>query len=126
MDNLYLAEQLDTFSTPFVNFDVNSKVFEIGGESFLEDADAFYDPILKWLQEFKGSHNEAITFNFKFIYYNSSSSKSVLKILKILKEYAQKAAVEINWCYPEDNLDLLQEGKDFVELLGISINFVAC
>lgn len=125
MKSLFLNESLGEFTTPNISFDLESKIFEIGGESFLEDTDEFYAPILDWLNEFKENYQVPIVFNFKFIYYNSSSSKSIMRIMKILKEYQLKSQIDIYWFYPEDNPDLMQEGEDFRDALDIEIQLQA-
>lgn len=120
MKSFFLAPTESNFATPKVSFDLSTFLFEIEGESFIENTDAFYEPIIGWLEEFADTHEEKIIFNFKFLYYNSSSSKSILKILKILKRYKDRQqATEINWYYSEGNDDLEQEGKDFQELLNM-------
>ena len=112
------------FYTPYVNFDLDTKIFEVGGESFLEDTDIFYEPILDWLQEFMDTHDDKITFNFKYLYYNSSSSKSILKMFRLLKSYHEAGKeVEITWYYPEGNIDLMQEGDDFASLVDVAVSF---
>ena len=39
MQNLIMPAQMGEFYTPYVNFDLDTKIFEVGGESFLEDTD---------------------------------------------------------------------------------------
>lgn len=124
MESLSLPATEGSFATPNIHFDLDTKVFVMEGESFLENTDDFYAPILAWLTDFVENFDERITFNFKFYYYNSSSSKCILKIFKLLKKYNEtKQGVEINWYYPEGNEDLLQEGEDFANLIETDINF---
>ena len=125
METLVIKEVKSDYCSPFVQLDPTSKIFEISGESYLEDTDSFYQPIYQWLEEYSEKYTEPFTFNFKFTYFNSSSSKALLKLLKILKNYAEKnTSVKINWYYPEDNQDLLLEGEDFMNILDLPIQFV--
>ncbi|MCS6820485.1 MAG: DUF1987 domain-containing protein [Microscillaceae bacterium] len=123
MQSLVIEDCTGEFATPYVNFDLNLMVFEIGGESFMEDTDEYYSPILNWLEEFAETYSEPLVFNFKFLYYNSSTSKSILKMFKILKNYSLKAPLQIYWYYPEDNEDLMQEGKDFQDIVQLDVHF---
>ncbi len=120
MESFYLSPSEGSFATPKISFDLNTFVFDIEGESFIENTDAFYAPVVGWLEEFIDHYAEKIVFNFRFQYYNSSSSKSILRILKILKKYKETGQMaDINWYFPEGNDDLEQEGKDFIELLNM-------
>jgi len=121
MQNLLIPLAEGEFTTPNIHFDLSTYVFEIKGESFLENTDDFYTPVTDWLQEFTDTYSDAIIFNFKFAYYNSSSSKSILKIMKILKKYSKKVAIEVNWFYPTNNDDLLQEGIDYQDMVEMPI-----
>ena len=119
MKSFFLEPIESNFASPKVAFNLDTFVFEVEGESFIENTDAFYEPIVGWLEEFTDKYEEKIVFNFKFAYYNSSSAKSILKILKILKKYKERQKdTEVYWYYPEGNDDLEQEGKDFQELLN--------
>jgi SiaC family regulatory phosphoprotein len=122
MDSLIIPATEGDFITPEIRFDTNNGVFEISGESFIENTDEFYDPVTDWLDEFLTTSTQNIIFNFKFTYYNSSSSKSILKIMKSLKTYTEKASVEVNWYYPSINEDLRQEGLDYQMMAEIPIN----
>lgn len=122
MQSLFIPATEDEFITPSVSFDISSGLFEMIGESYIEDTESFYSPLWDWLKEFVDTSTQDIVFNFKFSYYNSSSSKAILRIIKILKEHSQKAKVSINWFYP--NNDLEQEGLDFADMVEIPITMI--
>ena len=63
--------------------------------------------------------------NFKFEYFNTSSSKCLFDIfrkLNIVKESGFD--LSINWYYEEDDEDMLEAGEDYADLLGIEFNYV--
>ncbi len=123
MKSLFMPATQGNFATPKINFDLDAKIFSIDGESFLEDTDAFYAPIIDWLTSFVEAYSGKVVFNFSFLYYNSSSSKTILRIFKLLKCYQEaQNEVVINWHYLEGNEDIEQEGQDFADLVDISIN----
>ena len=79
--------------SPKVCFEPQKRSLEISGYSRPENARDYYDPILKWIEEFKdwvlkttaaGSTIEPISFKFKFIYFNSSSAKFIYDIIMML------------------------------------------
>ncbi len=125
MENLMIEEERDVFFIPSVKFNASSGVCEIAGESYLEDTVNFYKKLIDWLKEFK-KQNKPLTFNFKLTYFNTSSSKGILDIMKLLKEFQQsKAGATVNWYYPEDDEDNLEEAEDFIADTGLKMNLVS-
>lgn len=125
MRNLYIEETTGAFLTPEVRLDANTGKCSLAGESFIENPREFYQPIIEWvdlyIQEVKGS----MTWDLKFLYLNSSSSKIMSSIFRKLKEYEdQGAKIEVNWHYPDDNTDLLEEGEYFKAASRLHINMI--
>ena len=69
-----------TLETPKVVLDSESSVIEISGNSLPEDVHSFYSPIISWLDEYKIQPNHRTEVVFNFEYYNTSSSKMILRI----------------------------------------------
>ena len=125
MEDLIIEERKEIFFTPQVEMLVNKKVCEISGESYVEDAVSFYQPIINWIKEYGNTENKELTFDFKLTYFNTSSSKTILDVLNTLKTIQSNGIeVQINWYYPEDNYDLLAEAEDFIEDLEIDMNLI--
>ncbi len=126
MENIDIKGFKDDFFIPTVNFNAETGVCEITGESYLEETVEFYAPLIKWLEEYTAdSENTKISFNFKLTYYNTSSSKRIVDILLILKSFEEKGKeVEVNWYYEEDDLDIVEEVEDFMKISRLSINLI--
>ncbi|TAF66955.1 MAG: DUF1987 domain-containing protein [Cytophagales bacterium] len=125
MKNLSIEGTKGIFFTPSVQFDAQTGVCELAGESYLEDTVAFYNPLLQWLEQYTKEITKNIVFSFKLTYFNTSSSKAIVDIVKILKQYQNEGGkVEINWYYPEDNYDILAEAEDIMSYLKIHINLI--
>jgi len=109
---------------PTVDFNSATGVFELSGESYLEDTIKFYKPILDWLSEYSSVNRKPITFNFKLTYFNTNSSRSILDILKILKKYETIGGkVTVNWYYNEDDIDM-EDIEDFAIDTDLPINLI--
>lgn len=124
MENIDIKGFKDDFFIPTVNFNAETGVCEIAGESYLEETVEFYAPLIKWLEEYiETTKNNKIVFNFKLTYYNTSSSKRIVDILLILKSFEEKGGdVEVNWFYEEDDLDIVEEVEDFMKISRLNIN----
>ena len=122
MENLTIEK---TKVTPAVNFQAESGVLEIAGESYPENSMQFYQPVFKWLADYLASGKTEIVFNFKLEYFNTSSSKCVLNILETLETAnAGGVKVALNWHYREDDDDMLESGQEFAEDMTLPFNFI--
>lgn len=125
MKSLYIKETKGVFYTPEVSLNADTGRCKISGESLAEDAINFYFPIIEWVKNYSKNQKKAMIWDFHLIYFDTSSSKSILYMLKILKNYMHTGGeVIINWHYPSDNDDLLDEGYQFMEDSGIDMKFV--
>ena len=70
MENINIQGSHDGYFVPTVNFDSNTGICEIAGESFLEETNVFYKPLILWLKNFIAT-NKPITFNCKLTYFVS-------------------------------------------------------
>ena len=120
--------------TPTVNFDPEKGIFEISGESRPENARSFYEPIIKWLEEYsmvlywkKNTLNDKSTFklDFKFQYFNSTSAKYILDIFYALEKMkAQGYKILINWYYEEGDNDIQEAGEEFLGSVDIPYKMI--
>jgi hypothetical protein len=110
---------------PGIILDKESGKFEISGKTCPEDAIEFYDPVLKWLDEYaKDPLNETI-FDFRLTYFNTVSSKIIMMIMIRLEELAEEDnKVKVRWFYPEDDEDLEEAGHDFEDMVELSFEFI--
>ncbi len=123
LQNIHLEEVRNIYVSPRVDFNAQTGICEISGESFLEETSKFYSPLVEWIQKYIRT-GKPITFNIKLSYFNTSTSKWLLRILYLLSEYQTKAPVTINWYIYKDDIDLVEDIEDFMEDVGIKINIV--
>ncbi len=114
MENLFIKAENGTFFTPQVDFNASGECM-ISGESYLEDTFNFYARLREWVSEYFNQGNENLVMSFKMKYFNTSSSRALLELMNLLKEYNKKGkSVSIKWYYPEpDDDEMLMEGEDF-------------
>lgn len=122
MDNLEVQVQPGSHFKPSVKLDAITGVCEIGGESYLEEATQFYQPIYDWLVEYTKT-KKPLLFNFKLSYVNTSSSKHILFILRLLKKYGEDGnTVETNWYIEHGDMDTEEDVEDYMIITGLKIN----
>lgn len=126
MEDLHIEGYKDSFYVPHVDFNVKTGICTISGQSYLEDTSLFYLKLLEWLKEYFTTR-KAIHFNIKLTYYNTSSSRSILDILDLLKIYEEDGGeVEVNWFCKEADYEVVQEEvEDFMEESDLDINLIS-
>lgn len=122
MEDLLIQGEKGTYFIPTVEFSAKSGVCVLKGESYLEDTFTFYQKLEEWLKEF-ATTGKPITFNIGLSYFNTASSRSLLDLLTILKQYEEAGGkVTVNWELESWDDDMKQEVEDFSEDSGLTIN----
>jgi hypothetical protein len=77
----------------------------------------FYQPIMRALEAYLGDLGDgACTFDFEFIYFNSSSAKVVMTLMEMLDEAAaEEASILVRWIYDPEDDNMLELGEEFGE-----------
>ena len=115
-----------TNDTPKVLFDPENEIFEISGRSLPEDVVSFYQPLIDWLEEYKDSPNEYTEFVFKYIYFNTATSKLIQDILIKLEEIHEAGhKIQVIWFYEEEDEDMLDLGEEFSENVDIPFEIIS-
>ena len=124
MENLNIKINPDEIYCPAINFNYETGVCEISGESYMEETYRFYEPVLNWIQSYI-VEKKVLILNFKLTYFNTSSSRFLLEILYKLKKYQLEGGyITINWYYKKQDMDMLSEINDFADEVDIKINTV--
>jgi hypothetical protein len=126
MESLIIKESDKNHFIPNVHLDANTGQCEIAGESYLEDSASFYEKIKKWLLTYIEDVKKPIHFRFKLAYFNTSSSKGILDVLSILRNYEEQGgSVSVDWYYAENDTDSLDDANDYMDDTGIKMNLIA-
>jgi len=114
-----------TAKTPDIRYIPEKQSLEIKGKSIPENHAAFFTPVMEWLDEFSKYAPDKTRVDVYLEYFNTSSSKVLLKIFKILEEIrTAEKEIEIYWYYEEDDLDMKECGQDYQAMLNIPFNMV--
>lgn len=104
--------------TPSVNFNVETGVLDLKGRSIPENSLDFYQPLYSWLDEYSLKPAVKTVVNVHLDYFNTSSSKCILDILKRIDKIDEKGHdVLIKWFYDESDEDMMESGEDYMDLL---------
>lgn len=111
--------------TPSISFDADSGVLELKGRSIPENSLEFYQPVYEWLDKYVDSPQDKTIVNIQFDYFNTSSSKCILDILKRIDKIDELGKdVLIKWYYDENDEDMMEAGEDYSDLLDAPFEII--
>lgn len=116
-----------TQDTPEIILNEQDNKFLISGRSLPEDPIAFFTPIIDWFDELSKQIKNDVSFalDFKFEYFNTSSSKLVLDILDICEEMFNNGVnIMINWYYLKGDDDMFDAGEGYQEMVDVPFNLI--
>lgn len=94
----------------------------MSGRAHPENAESTFFPIIEWVEEYVKNPNSETTLVVDLEYFNSSASKSLLKIFSDLTEAQDKTKLTIKWVYyDEDSLEIAEDFENILEFKIIKI-----
>jgi hypothetical protein len=114
MENLYIAP---TPSSPEVDFKFDARTLSLRGESYPENAAAFYGDIIARLKEYLSQQSgQQIEVNIALAYFNSSSTKMLFNLIEALDDAVDAGnRVTLNWFHDEEDETILEFGEELNE-----------
>lgn len=112
--------------TPEIILDHESGIISIEGKSYPENTFEFYEPVMRWMNEyFNGNSKDKTVVNLEIIYFNSSSSKLFFDFFDLIEAASSTNTIEINWIYDSENESALEAGEDFQDdFQGLNFNLI--
>jgi hypothetical protein len=117
-----------TKSTPEVSFDPESNVLSINGQSYPENAFKFYEPIMKWIDDYLEQLQDGTGVKVELClpYINTSSTKCFMMLLEKLDEAFQEGAdIKLDWYCNEENESEIESAEEFKEDLTLPVNIIS-
>ncbi|PHR45407.1 MAG: hypothetical protein COA32_13260 [Fluviicola sp.] len=128
MQRLKIQPTESSFS---IDLNIEKGEFIFLGESRPENAPRFFDPVLDWLNDFENlminsKRNYDLKVIFKLDYFNSTSTKYLVDISKVLKRIGDIDNVNqtVEWYYKEIDEDIEESGRELIEWTGLDIQLI--
>ena len=109
--------------TPTVVATLQPFSLELSGRSIPENSIAFYQPLMDWVEAHCGSVENQLEINIRLEYFNTSSSKCLMDLLKRVE--ATGCAARVNWYYEDDDEDMLEAGEDYDAIIDLPFRLIA-
>jgi len=110
MEDLFVQ---GTDSLPTISFRNNGEL-KITGRALPEDANSFFRPLLDWLRNFSA---DEVNIEFNLDYFNTSVSKQILDMFKIIEGNPDNKVIKIKWMYEDGDEEMLESGEIYSEML---------
>lgn len=112
-------------TSPEIDFRFAQHTLSIKGESYPENAAAFYGPVIDKVRAYLAACDGAeITVNVSLAYFNSSSTKMLFTLFEALNNAAVAGnAVRLNWYHDEDDDTILEFGQELQDDFG-ALDFI--
>jgi len=110
MEDLFVQ---GTDSLPNISFKSNGEL-KITGRALPEDASTFFRPLLDWLRAFRA---DEVNIEFNLDYFNTSVSKQILDMFKIIEGNPANKVIKIKWMYEDGDDEMLESGEIYSEML---------
>jgi len=123
----FKLERSKTRTTPYILIDEEKGYMLFEGECYLEDIIGFFKEINEWLQKYLVSGFTTFTFDCALEYFNSSTSKQIYNILRLIDASCSPGKkVIVNWIVANEDDDMLIEnGEDYRdEMENLEFNII--
>ncbi len=111
--------------TPNLDFNASTGVFQISGRSIPENSVEFYKPVLEWLDAYAKEAQPKTIANIKLEYFNTSSSKCILDVLKKFEAIGKAGNdIVVRWHYESDDEDMQETGEDYKSIINVPFELV--
>lgn len=108
IDNLYIA---GTSSTPLVDFRFDQHQLRLEGESYPENAAAFYGPLIDQTKNYVAGRGvgDDVEMHVDLSYFNSSSTKMLFSLFDLLNQGADRGVdIALHWYHDRED-DIAEE-----------------
>lgn len=115
-----------TKSSPEINFNPETGVLKISGQSYPKNTPAFYQDMFDWLKVYLSTPCDRTVVELNLAYMNTSSTKCLMDIIYMLEDaFDEGANICINWYYRTQNRSMRECGEEIKEGLCMEFNIIA-
>jgi len=119
MVNLNIKE---TNQSPEILFDPEKGELTISGKSYPENVHDIFKELFDAIETYKSNPQKKTTVNFHWLYYNTATSKIIVKIFTDLK--AVSTELELNWHVKKDFTMMIEKAELIKEIMDIPLEII--
>jgi len=112
----------ETTQSPEILFDLEKGEITISGKSYPENVNDIYKELLDAVETYKSNPQKKTTVNFHWLYYNTATSKLIVKFLADLK--AAPTELVLNWYVKKGFTMMIEKAELIKEIMGIPMEII--
>jgi hypothetical protein len=118
----------ETQSSPKIDFNIKTGVFNISGRSIIEDPTTFYSRLYEYLIEYFSAPAKKTEFHIRLEYMNSSSSKYMTGLFRILEDQHRNKGkkIEVHWYYEKIDESIMEIGQHYKTNIKLPFYLIEC
>jgi SiaC family regulatory phosphoprotein len=115
-----------TKHTPYVNLNPTTGVLQVNGRSTPEHPSEYFAQLYRWVENYLKKPNENTVVRLSFEYFNTSSSKCLLEMMKRLSALHESGKnISFQWMHEPEDDDMKEAGADFRDLLKAPFEIIS-
>lgn len=119
MANIFIKE---TGVSPEIIFDREKGEITLSGKSYPENVHDIYKELLEAIESYKVNPQKKTTVNFHWLYYNTATSKIIVKILTELR--TAPTELVLNWYIRKGFTMMIEKAELIKEIMDIPMNII--
>jgi hypothetical protein len=112
----------ETDQSPEILFDDENGELTISGKSYPENVNTIFKELLDAVETYKLKPQKKTTVNFHWLYYNTATSKIIVKVLADLK--AAPTELVVNWYAKKGFTMMIEKGELIKEIMDIPMEII--
>ena len=121
-ERLYIPGQGGSFPTPRVDFDGETGVMRLEGESHPEDAASFYAPLILWVDGLVSGAPRMVTLELRITFFSAATRPQLVALLRRLKKWSTRGAeIRATWFIDPGDEDMVDVAGDMASMSGLPI-----
>jgi hypothetical protein len=121
---IYINHKTD--DTPEIVFDLQTFTLSVSGNSYPENCELVYLPVIEFLGTYDFKNNKRLNLNFYFNLINSTSVVYVAQLFSKLSAIADKdILIKVKWSYDEFDEELKELGERFSSISNLPFEYIS-
>jgi hypothetical protein len=110
---------------PYIEMNVETGVCIISGNSYMQNARLFFQPVIDWLNNYTSTRKGDLLLIYDIENLNTGTSRVLFEILETLQLYKKIGGkVKINWHHNDKTDTHIDDILDFTSSIGIDIDII--
>lgn len=110
---------------PHINFNSKETLLILEGRCIPADPTWYFDALTALVEGYILLQGK-FRCQIKLEYFNSASTRAIIKFLKVLEEqHLQGATITVDWFYETDDEDSIDFARDLLDLFQLPIELIA-